>query len=94
MFSRQEIRKYLASKFIPIKLDAEDTGSRLSFIGHDLSYADLARIYNVSAFPTVLFLEPDGTLLYKMPGFHTPDRFMEVLRFFGEREYEKETVDR
>ena len=93
VFSRQEIRKYLASKFIPIKLNAEDTGSRLTFIGHDLSYAELAQIYNVSAFPTVLFLEPDGTLLYKLPGFQPPDRFMKVLRFFGEREYETETAD-
>lgn len=94
VFSRQDIRQYLASKFIPIKLNAEDTGSRLTFVDHDLSYAELAQIYNVSGFPTVLFLEPDGTLLYRMPGFHPPEQFMKVLRYFGEREYEKEAAGR
>ncbi len=94
VFSREDIRRYLALKFIPVKLNAEDTGSRLTIAGHDLSFAELAQVYNVSGFPTVLFLEPDGTLLYKMPGFHPPDRFMEVLRFFGEREFEKDSVDR
>lgn len=94
VFSREDIRRYLALKFIPIKLNAEDTGSRLTIVGHDLSFAELAQVYNVSGFPTVLFLEPDGTLLYKMPGFHPPDRFMEVLRFFGEREFEEDSVDK
>lgn len=90
VFSRSEIQGYLAKKFIPIKLNAEDSKSRVSFAAQEFTYAQLARALGVTGFPIVLFLESNGQLLYKLPGYLPPDEFMKVLKFFGEREYEKD----
>ncbi len=93
VFSKSDIQGYLAKKFIPIKLNAEDAKSRVSFAAEEFTYAQLAKAFGVTGFPTILFLESNGRLLYKLSGYLPPDDFMQVLKFFGEREYEKEKED-
>ncbi|MCZ6635276.1 MAG: hypothetical protein O7G87_17895, partial [bacterium] len=53
------------------------------------SYAELSAAYGVTGFPSTLFLESDGQLLYKHPGYLPPENYMKLLRYFGEGKYLK-----
>ena len=83
------MQDYISKNFIAIKLDAEDRASRVTVSGNDLSYAELSAAYGVTGFPSTLFLESDGQLLYKHPGYLAPENYMKLLQYFGEGEYLK-----
>ena len=89
VLSKPEVQDYISKNFIAIKLDAEDRASRVTVSGNDLSYAELSAAYGVTGFPSTLFLESDGQLLYKHPGYLPPESYMKLLQYFGEREYLK-----
>ncbi|MDE6536507.1 MAG: thioredoxin family protein [Muribaculaceae bacterium] len=56
VFPQPEIGDYLNSNFVCLKLDAEKEG------------AELAQVYNVSAYPTLCVVDTDGTLLGSFAG--------------------------
>ena len=55
-----------AAKFICVKINAEREPA-------------LAGKYGVSGYPTVIFLDSNGNLLQKIPGFLPPDRFLAAM---------------
>jgi thioredoxin-related protein len=89
VYSRSDVQAYLGRTFVPIRLNAEDTESRFVFRGQTVTPAQLARAFRVSGYPTTLFLEPDGTLIAPLPGYHPPDRFLLILGYVGERAFER-----
>ncbi|MCF8239559.1 MAG: thioredoxin family protein [Saprospiraceae bacterium] len=52
-------------QFVNVKMDMEK--------GEGL---DLARAYNVQAYPTLLFLDPAGQIVHRVAGFHRPPQFI------------------
>ncbi|HRW75048.1 MAG TPA: thioredoxin family protein [Saprospiraceae bacterium] len=56
-------------QFINVKMDMEK--------GEGI---DLARAYNIQAYPTLLFLDPAGQVVHRVAGFHKPDQFIELAR--------------
>lgn len=40
------------------------------------TYVDIAQKYGVNAYPTILFLKPDGTVRTSVRGFKPPERFL------------------
>ena len=54
----------LGTKTVPLKIDAEKE-------------AELAKRYKVDAYPTVLFLKPDGTEVDRLIGYRDPAKFIE-----------------
>ena len=58
-----------------------------------MTYAEAVSAYGVQGFPATLFLEPDGQLIYKLSGYHPKDKYLEMLKYFGEREFEKEAKE-
>jgi len=90
VLSKPDVQAYLAEKFIAVKLNAEDKESRVKILEHDLTYAEAVGAYGVQGFPATLFLEPNGQLIYKLSGYHPKDKYMEILKYFAEREFEKE----
>ena len=54
----------LRTKTVAIKLDAEKE-------------ADLAKRYKIDAYPTVLFVKPDGTEFDRLVGYRDPAKFIE-----------------
>ena len=57
----------LASRIVSVKVNAE-------------SEVGVAERYGVTAYPTISFLNPDGSLRREVKGFLPPDRFAEVMR--------------
>ena len=66
-FSNDNVGDFYNQKFINVAVDAE--------IGEG---ATLAQKYNVSGFPTLLFIKPDGSIHTKTMGYHTPNQFLEL----------------
>ena len=71
-----------------MKLDAENTTSRVKIGEEELTYAEAVATYGVRGFPTTLFLQPDGQLIYALSGYRPKDEYMEILKYIGERKFE------
>ncbi|MCX6153723.1 MAG: DUF255 domain-containing protein [Candidatus Kapabacteria bacterium] len=67
-FSDSTVGEFMNSKFISLKLDMEE--------GFGIK---MALKYRVSSFPTFLVFNPDGALVYRIPGFHKPAEFLGLL---------------
>ncbi|WIO74923.1 thioredoxin family protein [Porticoccaceae bacterium LTM1] len=56
VFPKKEVGDFYNKHFVNYKLDAED---------EDQNGPELAEIYNISSYPTYLFLKPDGEVIYR-----------------------------
>jgi len=83
VYTRADIRDYLARRFVAIKLDAE-AADEASYEGRSYTSASLANRFRVTGYPTTIFLKPDGEHLANVPGYVPADRFLLLLRFVGE----------
>jgi thioredoxin 1 len=66
-FSNEKVGAFYNEKFINIAVDAE--------VGEGIA---LAEKYHVTGFPTLLFIKPDGSVLTKSMGYHSPSDFLEL----------------
>lgn len=57
----------LSTRFVPVKVNAEKEG------------VAVARKYNVQGYPTIMFLEADGSIAAKIGGYLPPQQFAEKL---------------
>ena len=57
----------LAEQFVPLKVNMEKEG------------ADLAKMYEVTALPTVLFIDAEGAVWGKIVGYQRPEPFMDSM---------------
>lgn len=64
-FSNTQVGEYFNTHFINDTLDGETGGGRL-----------LARQYHVRAYPTMLFIMPDGSVKKSAVGYHTPKQLL------------------
>ena len=88
VYAREDVRRYLAERFVAIKLDAESSAS-VSYDGRRLTAKSLASQFRVSGYPTTIFLRADGTHLANVPGYVPADRFLLLLRFVGDGHAER-----
>lgn len=88
VYSRADVRDYLAKRFVVVKLDAEGS-QRSSYEGRSHTGASLAQRFRVSGYPTTIFLRSDGTHLTNVPGYVEPGRFLTLLRYVGEGALER-----
>jgi thioredoxin-related protein len=88
VYSRADVRDYLASRFVVVRLNAEAQDG-VQYEGQDLTSAGLAEQFRVTGYPTTVFLKSSGAHLINVPGYVPADRFMLVLRYIGEGHMEK-----
>jgi len=68
-FSDQTVGDFFNKEFINAAYDAE--------VGAGL---EVAQIFNVSAYPTLIFVSPDGTLVKKAVGYHSSDELLKLAK--------------
>jgi thiol:disulfide interchange protein len=66
-FSNESVGTYYNEKFINITIDAEK--------GEGI---DLAKKYNVIAYPTLIFLDSDGNMKHQALGYKSHEEFLEL----------------
>lgn len=67
VFSDVEVAKFYNSTFINVSVDGEK--------GEGI---ELAKEYGVNAYPTFIFLNPNGSLAYQVSGYHNKEKFIEL----------------
>ena len=73
-FPQPEVGEYMNPRFVSAQIDMERGEG-----------PELAKRFNVSAFPTMLILKADGTLVDKIVGFYAPDQFIEKVKAIVEK---------
>ena len=86
-YADPDVRDYVASAFVPVRVNAEDDQRRASYRGETRTYRQFADGFRINGYPTTLFLAPDGQLITQLPGYVKPETFLTVLRYVAEGHY-------
>ncbi|MBU2018747.1 MAG: thioredoxin family protein [Bacteroidetes bacterium] len=70
-FPDKQVGEKYNKSFISLKLDAEKSQDG----------QDVARMYGVTAYPTLLFVDSKGKLIRKFVGYRTPEELIQVADF-------------
>jgi thioredoxin-related protein len=88
VYSRPDVRDYLAKRFVAIRLNAE-AKTPANYRERLWTEQSLAGAFRVTGYPTTVFLRSDGGHLVNVPGFVPADRFLTLLRYVGEGHLER-----
>ncbi len=83
VYSRADVAGYLASHFVTVRLNAESEAA-IRYKNQRYSGRSLAAEFDVSGYPTTIFLTSTGEHLVNVPGYVAADRFLLLLRFIGD----------
>jgi len=92
-YTEPEVLRYLNDHFETGRLDIDIRADTISYMGYDLSSAELSAALGASGTPTTIFLDRDGSYVTRLPGFHPADRFLDVLHYMGTASYRDMTFD-
>ena len=83
VYSRPEVKDYLSKKFVIVKLNAE-SNEAARYEGRSWTGRSLASRFQVTGYPTTIFLRSNGEHLANLPGYIAADRFLLLLRYVGD----------
>jgi thioredoxin-related protein len=83
VYARPDVQAYLDAHFVTVKLNAESSAP-VSYQGRTLTARSLASSFDVSGYPTTIFLAANGEHLVNVPGYVEPGRFLLLLRYIGD----------
>lgn len=95
VYSKSDIKDLVEDDFIFYKLNAEGD-EKITYNGKQYTAAELAALFEVSGYPTTVFLEPGGKVIeYKyndqkmnnLPGYYKAGEFKKVLEFMRDEKY-------
>lgn len=83
VYGRADVAQYLSAHFVTVKLNAE-SGAPVTYHGRNSSARALASSFEVSGYPTTIFLSASGEHLVNVPGYVEPAKFLLLLRYIGD----------
>jgi thioredoxin-related protein len=83
VYARSDVSEYLNQHFVMVRLNAE-SAERVSYSGRSMTARALAGGFEVTGYPTTIFLKADGTHLVNVPGYIPADKFLKLVRFIGD----------
>ncbi|MBN2410966.1 DUF255 domain-containing protein [candidate division KSB1 bacterium] len=89
-FQDKQVAQKLQERFVTIKLDAEDAGSKVNYRNETYSNPQLTRAFGVTGFPSLAFLDSNGDVITLVPGYVPPENFINILNYIDARCWEKE----
>ena len=88
VYARSDVGDYLNHHFVMVRLNAE-SGERVQYSGRTLTARSLASGFDVTGYPTTIFLKCDGTHLVNVPGYVPAEKFMKLVRYIGDGHMER-----
>lgn len=82
VFPKQSVQDSLEKYFYPVRIDIESK-NELTFNDDKYTEQELARRFQVSGTPTIIFVNPEGEVIGAQPGFLPADVFDKLLAFVG-----------
>jgi len=92
VFTDDDVQAYLAEHYAPVRLDIQGADS-LQFYEARVTGAELAGAMAISGTPTNVFVDADGALITKMPGYVDAQTFLYALQYVREEAYETTPFD-
>ena len=89
-FTDGTVARYLDENFVLVKVNAESNETVITSNGN-LSERQLSQSFGVRGYPAYWFLKSNGEKINNVPGYVPPDKFITILRYFGEGHYETTT---
>jgi thioredoxin-related protein len=86
VYSNDDVRDYLQKNFVSVKLNAESNRKYL-FNGTERSETEIAQIFGVTGYPSILFMLPEGKGITLLPGYVPAETFINVLKYINEDQY-------
>lgn len=90
VFPNKSVQDSLKKYFYPVSLDVE-SDQKVIFNGRKVTQRALARKFRVSGTPTTIFIDSDGKILGKQPGFLRSEIFDKLLAYVGAERYKDES---
>lgn len=75
-------------KFVTVRV-TESSENKVTHQGQQITERELTAAHGVQGFPTLVFMEPDGKVIGKIPGYLGPDEFKGMLKFIETGSYRK-----
>jgi thioredoxin-related protein len=88
-FANQEVAKVLNKDFITVRVFTEKD-EEITYMGKTTTPGKFASMLGVQGLPTVVFMDGEGKLIDKVPGFIKPDIFYGILRYISEGCYKQQ----
>lgn len=92
VFTQDSVQAYVNRHFAPTRLDLEDERT-MRFFDAEVTGVQLGRAMAISGTPTSVFIDQDGTLITKLPGYTDPETFLYALQYVREAAYETTPFD-
>ncbi len=90
VFSDPEVAKNLRDNYICIRIHTDrDPGETIKYKNHLLTKQEFSMMLGVQGLPTVVFMDRDGALITKIPGYINRETFLPLLRYIREECYQK-----
>lgn len=86
-FSEKDVKTKLEESFVTIRINAEDRNATATYDGKTFNNVELTRAFGVTGYPTLAFLEADGTVITTIPGFVPPETFLPILHYIEQKLY-------
>jgi thioredoxin-related protein len=88
VFADPAVAEILASRFALAKVNGESKES-ITYKGQKTDGVGIARGFGVKGYPAIIFLDSKGEMLTLIPGFVDAEKFLPIVLFIGNKEYEK-----
>ncbi|HEY3250152.1 MAG TPA: DUF255 domain-containing protein [Ignavibacteria bacterium] len=94
-YSNKEIKEIIEDDFIFVRLNAEGSG-KIKYNGKEYTESDLAVYFEVTGYPTTVFLEPNGKVIEyeydkvkmkNLPGYFKTSEFKKMLNYIKDENY-------
>ena len=84
----QKVARMLSENFVYVRLNGENSESRVRYNGKSLSNVELSQAFGINAYPSLVFLDSKGQAITLLSGFVPPHQFMPVLDYIDQKCYE------
>ena len=82
VFPQQSVQDSLSKYFYPVRVDIE-SDSKITFNGETYTQKNFSRKFRVSSTPTLIFLNSDGKVIGRQPGYLPANIFDKLVAFVG-----------
>jgi len=92
VYTNDDVQAYLADHFTATRLDLEDD-SPVQFFDAEVTYRQLGQAMDITGTPTTVFVDSDGALITKLPGYTNAETFLLALRYVREEAYQTQSFE-
>jgi thioredoxin-related protein len=87
VYADERVISYVTEYFEPARINIDLTDDQIAFRGYELSSAELAAGLGAQGTPTIVFMEPGGDYITRIPGFVGAEMFLQVLEYINTEAY-------